>query len=234
MLRMKLIEEFKELVPDTLSFSVGNFEGQSHSKVWLVTTEDFLTMYRKYPKGEVTLWCDGRSEEEEDSGCRKKRKKDETLSKRQEKEEEVDAIYKQLKEKHREKYDTPKLRLWARTVCSKIHDDLDNPPDLPAFRNEAGLKKVSKKESLTDALTGAMLAFTSKYSSDNNKSPKHSSNPPPQPVGISPGRSVELRMKNFEQLRYIYLQQLYDDGILTTTEYDEQKKKILSSLRKLD
>ena len=82
---MKLVEEFKELVPDTLSFSVGYFEGQSHSKVWLVTREDFSTMYRKYPRGEVTLWCDARSEEEEDQGCRKKRKRD-GVSKRQEKE----------------------------------------------------------------------------------------------------------------------------------------------------
>ena len=75
-LRMKLIKEFKELVPDTLSFNVGYFEGQSHSKVWLVTREDFSTMYRKYPRGEVTLWCDARSEEEEDQGCRNKHKRD--------------------------------------------------------------------------------------------------------------------------------------------------------------
>jgi hypothetical protein len=41
----------------------------------------------------------------------------------------------------------------------KIHDDLDRPPDLPAFRNEIGLKKPAQKESLADALSGAMLAF---------------------------------------------------------------------------
>jgi hypothetical protein len=74
---MKLTEEFKELVPETLNFNVGYFEGQSHSKIWLVTREDFLTMYRKYSKGEVTLWCDSRAaEEEEELGCRKKRKRD--------------------------------------------------------------------------------------------------------------------------------------------------------------
>ena len=131
-----------------------------------------------------------------------------------------------------EKYDTPRLRLWARSVASKIHDDLDCPPDLPAFHKETKPNKPAK-ESLTSALTGAVLAFTNKYNSDNTKSPQHTctSNPPAQ-LGISPGRSVELRMKNFEQLRY--LQQLYDDGILTSTEYEEQKKKILSSLRKLD
>ena len=38
---------------------------------------------------------------------------------------------------------------------------------------------------------------------------------------VSPGKAVELRMKNFEQLRY--LQQLFEDGILSDTEYTEQK-----------
>ena len=69
-----------------------------------------------------------------------------------------------------------------------------------------GRRKLSGR--LTDALTGAVAAFTS--------------NPtkvlrvymimihdPLQPVGVSPGRSVELRVQTLEQL-----QQLYDDGIL--------------------
>ena len=168
---MKLIEEFKELVPDTLNFNVRYFEGQGHSKIWFVTREGFSTMYRKYPRGEITLWCDGQSEEEEDLGCRKKCKRDESVSKRQGKEEAVDDIFKQLKEKHGEKYDTPRLHLWARSIGSKIHDDLDSPPDLSAFRKETGLKKSVKKDSLTDALTGAVLAFANKYTSDNTKSP---------------------------------------------------------------
>ena len=41
-------------------------------------------------------------------------------------------------------------------------------------------------------------------------------------VGVSPGKAVELHMKNFEQLRY--LQQLYEDSILTT-EFEEQKEQ---------
>ena len=227
---MKLVEEFQELVPDSLSFNVGYFEGQSHAKIWLVAREDFLTMYKKYPKGEITLWCDGRRDEEEDvSTSRKRRKRDgEGASRRQEKEEEVDDVFKQLKEKHGDKYDTPRLRLWSRSVCSKIHDDLEKPPDLPAFREEFGHKKA-RKESLTDALTGAAVAITNAFSSSHARSPPRTQG---QPVGVSPGRSVELRMKNFEQLRF--LQQLYDDGILTTTEFGEQKEKILCSLKKLN
>ena len=99
---MKLPEEFKDVVPDLLTFSVGNFEGQNHSKIWLVTREDFWTMYGKYPKGEITLWWDGQTEQEDDTSGRKKRKRDEISSKRQEREDEVDDIYKELKEKHGE------------------------------------------------------------------------------------------------------------------------------------
>ena len=230
-LRMKLIEEFKDIVPDTLSFSVGYFEGQSHSKIWLVDRQDFSTMYKKYPKGEISLWCDSQSDED-GAGSRKKRKGEEGSSKRQEREEEVDDIFKQLKEKHGDKYDTPRLRLWARSVCSNIHDDLDTPPDLPAFGIEAGPKRA-KKETLTDALTGAVVAFTNAFNTNPPKTPPRTNKNStlPQPVGIFPGRSVELRMKNFEQLRY--LQQLYEDGILTNTEYGEQKEKILLSLKNL-
>ena len=57
---MKLVEQFQELVPDNLSFNVG---GPSHSKIWLMSKEDLTTMYVRYPKGEITLWCDGRSDE---------------------------------------------------------------------------------------------------------------------------------------------------------------------------
>jgi hypothetical protein len=42
---------------------------------------------------------------------------------------------------------------------------------------------------------------------------------------------VELRIKNYEQLRY--LQQLYNDGILTAEEYHEHKQLIITSIRKL-
>ena len=49
-------------------------------------------------------------------------------------------------------------------------------------------------------------------------------------IGVSPGKSVELRMKNFEQLRYL---QFYEDHILDESEYQEQKRNILTAFRKL-
>ena len=48
---------------------------------------------------------------------------------------------------------------------------------------------------------------------------------------MSPGKSVELRMKNLQQLRYV--QELYEEKILSEPEFIEQKQMILDSLRKL-
>ncbi|SMN02411.1 hypothetical protein SPONN_1007 [uncultured Candidatus Thioglobus sp.] len=88
---MKLIEDFQELVPDSMTYNVGYFEGQQHSKIWLASNEDFATMYRKYPKGEITLWCDGRTSTDSDVS-RKKPSGDKAVSKRQDKESDIDDI----------------------------------------------------------------------------------------------------------------------------------------------
>lgn len=50
-------------------------------------------------------------------------------------------------------------------------------------------------------------------------------------LGVSPGKAIDLRMKNLQQLRY--LQQLYEDNILSDRELAEQKRIVLESLRKL-
>ena len=47
-------------------------------------------------------------------------------------------------------------------------------------------------------------------------------------VGMSPRKSIELRMK---QLRYV--QELYEENILSEPKFIEQKQMILDSLRKL-
>ena len=92
-------------------------------------------------------------------------------------------------------------------------------------------RKNTKRESLSDTLIGAAVAFAHVFKGSTS----HVQNPSEKPVaaiGLSPGKAVELRMKIFEQLRY--LQQLYEYGILTVKEFEEQKEKILSSLRKLN
>ena len=88
-LRTKLREEFKEQVSSTVDFNVGYCDGSQQARVWLVTPDDLDCMYLRYKKGgPVTLWCDGRSSEEDYRG---KRKREGGVG-RQEKEEEVESI----------------------------------------------------------------------------------------------------------------------------------------------
>ena len=98
-------------------------------------------------------------------------------------------------------------------------------------RNTCIFRKHSQafsRESFSDAISGAAVTFASAL-----KGREKGQEQPTSVVrsGTSPGRSVELRMKNYEQLRY--LQQLYDDGILTGEEYQEQKQLIITSICKL-
>ena len=116
-------------------------------------------------------------------------------------------------------------------ICSNLHEDMENPPDIPAF--SGSVPKKPRKESVTDVLAGAALAFAKAFTSEktNQTSESASVSHPPVTSGVSPSKAIELRMKNFEQLRY--LQQLYDDGILNSKEFTDQKQNILSSLQKL-
>ncbi len=184
-------------------------------------------MYKKYPNGgSVSLWCDGRST----VAPKRSRELDVQSGStyRQGKEEEADKTFTELRDKHGNKYDSPRLRLWARMISTGLHSDFDNPPEIPAFQGST--PKRARRESLSDVISGAAVAFADTLKGRKEKDTDQS----PASVlasGISPGRSVELRMKNYEQLRY--LQQLYDDAILSTEEYHEQKQLIIGSIRKL-
>ena len=92
----------KEQVPDTVTFSVGYFEG-AHSKVLLTSQDDLHAMYSMYASGPITLWCDGRVDEGA-SGRTMKRKREETCSRRQDKENEVDDSYQDLTKRHGDSY----------------------------------------------------------------------------------------------------------------------------------
>lgn len=111
--------------------------------------------------------------------------------------------------------------------ASGLHDDLENPPNVPSFSNPA---KRQRTNSLSDSLTGAAVAFANTLSGAQRPVNTTSiSAPAPSVLGVSPGKTIELRMKSYEQLRY--LQQMYDDGVIDLEEYKEQKKNVLGSLR---
>lgn len=120
----KLIEEFKDQVPNNLTFAIGYLEGQKHSKVSIATDDDLRAMYLIYPSGEITLWCDARCEE---SSVNRKRKRAEVTSCNYHAEEgNIDEIYKELREKHSEKFDVPRLRYDILQFTSKYRTATKN------------------------------------------------------------------------------------------------------------
>ena len=137
----------------------------------------------------------------------------------------VDFVLQELREKSGKTYNTPRLRLWARMVTTNLHDDLHNSPAIPAFMSTP---RKFRSPSLSTVISGAATAVA-KAVGESSEQRKEGSGctSAGTSVGVSPGKAVDLRMKNYQQLRYI--QQLFDDGILTEVEYIEQK----SSLRRL-
>ena len=233
-LRLKLIEAFSDHVPNTVDFSVGYYEGSQQSKVWLVTADDLKKMYESIKRGHITLWCDQKTSESEHTGRKRKRESETTA--REEKEEEVERVYTGLVKKHgKSEYSIPLLRLWARAIATDHHDDYDEPPDWPQFKSQgAGAPKNKRgQDSLSDALSGAAKVFAEAVTSSRQGTPSSASHlsQTSSSTCISPAKKVDLRMKNYEQLRF--LQQLYDDGILCEKEYTEQKESILGFLRAL-
>ena len=204
-------------------FSLGYLDGSQQAKVWLYITEDLTAMYRKYPKGgAINLWCE-RNYDLADGGGNKRKRGDaaEQSSHRKAKEDENESIFKDLHEKHSGKYDTPRLRLWSRMIAAGIHDDYDEPPDIPAFSKS----KRARKETVMDSISGAAVAIVEAL---QDKGKTTGTSAAPVSTGMSPGKCIDLRMKNFEQLRY--LQSLLDDGILSEAQYAEQKRSMSTGM----
>lgn len=157
-LKEKLVEYFPNDLPDNLRFKVGYFEGRGSTKRWIFEARDLQTMYSLFEKGSkiINLWCEGKTEQEENdpSPPAKRLRSGVKSTRREQLEEEVDDIFKQLKEKHPD-MTAPKLRLWARLIQSGHHDDYDTPPNIPLI---TGSSTKSKKENVADALTGAATA----------------------------------------------------------------------------
>ena len=236
-MKVQLIEKLSEHVPDSINFNVGYFEGKQSKKRWICCQEDITTMYKFFnPGSEILLWCDGKktSVEEDEHRSSSRKRKQEVMTKREEKEEEVEDTYAELKERHGDKYDIPKLRLWARMVTSGLHDSTDEPPAVPIFSNVTPKRRRSViSDAITDAAGAIMKSINS--SSTNTPTPTSSSSVVNQSglneVSSGLGQATELRMKNMEQLRY--LQGLYNDNIITEDELVEQKQMILETIRKL-
>ena len=207
----QILKEFKDEL-NTESADVGFFESCQASKIWLVSDKDLALLYQKAKKdSSIFLWIEPINEESDDDNHsgRKKRRKN--------KEDEIEDICQELKKKHGSDYTSPQLKLWARMLHCRTHDNYDDPPRVPMITGT--LPKQPKKDSFTQVLTGAAEAVVQALSPRSIS--VHETTSSSGSSGISPGKSTELRMQNLQQLRL--LQQLHDERILSDSELAEQK-----------
>ncbi len=110
----------------------------------------------------------------------------------------MEDVFQSLKKKHEGEYSGPQLRLWARMVVAKTHDDLDNPPKVPMMTGS--IQKQPHRESLTDAFTSAATAIAKAFSPPPIQSNHSDTMLRPDCVRCSPSKATDIRMKNLEQL----------------------------------
>ena len=235
-MKVKLMEEFGEQVPATTSFKLGYFSGRQSQKSWIMCQEVIDEMYR-VTNTDVVLWCDGRVDDigSAPEGLPKSKNKREL----EENEDRVDLLVDKLSKNHGSAYTKPQYRLWARMMISGVHSSEDSPPNVPAITGVT--PKRPKKEPISAALVEAANAVVSAIRTPVNVDTFGCNTPPLRPnlntatgntpLGMSPGKIAELRLKSMEQLKT--LQQLLEDGVLSKVEFDEQKKIVLDGLRKL-
>ena len=234
------MNELGEELPGDPILDVGYYE--SRQKVWVVSPKDLDIMYEKRKGGDVLFWielCDDIDETDSDASepKRKKKKKRQSSvpSRRQSKEDELEEVYSKLRIEHGTDYSVPQLKLWARMIICGTHDNYTDPPRVPMIMGKHS--KLPKP-----ALTGAAEAMARVFSPPTQPvsvtvcttastiaSTTASSSSTSTAIGISPGKATDLRMRNLEQLRV--LQKLYEEKILTETEFLEQKNIILASYK---
>ncbi len=232
-LRLKLMDSFPNDVPSTTDFQIGFFEPPNNTKRWLVDQRDLDTMYSRCHTGaKMTLWCERRvsgmpenstSDRENELPAPKKTKREQT-------EADTDEAFQQLREKH-PKMEGPKLRLWAKLIQSGRHESYDTPPQIPLITGAPAPAKP-KKDSFAEALTGAVTTIAQAL-----QPPKVLGSPVAQTCSgeqrnkVSPLKKTTIRCSCLEDLKK--LKELLEDGVLTETEFTEEKQQILTTLKSL-
>ena len=169
-------------------------------------------------------------------------------SKREEAEQRVVEIAEELKELHENKLQLSEVQysLWARMLVTGVHSSKESPPQVPVITGSTPRRSVIRnkdyniQETIVTTAAAAVKALT--QNSPNSvvvQSPQiqqtvsesQTSQSRGQQLGVSPGKLSEIRGKSYSQLAT--LKQLYEDGVLTVREFDEQKEMILNGLKKL-
>lgn len=228
-LKMKLITSFPTHIPEVPDqLTVGYFEPKSSGKKWnIVSTDDLHRMYRVYERGsEIILWCDGKPA---DKSKKRVQSDDDNetapVNKKARHEEQVEKLCVELGEKHGSRYSQPQYKLWSRMIKAGQWKSDENPPDIPMFTGP-GAVRSARKDSTADILANAAVRILDHFQPKGANAESHATD---MSSGLSPAKKASLRKQYLDQLQAI--QKLFDDGTLTFEEFNEEKQRVLSTLR---
>ena len=210
------------------------------TKHWIHNRLDMNDVWDMIESGaKITLWCTDcatvnkplggkRTNDTENESGRKKQK----LSSMDEKKALAEEHEHELREKHGDKYTHFQYKLWAEMLASGVHTDSDEPPAASMFPRTTKRPKGTQLESSNsnDAVVSGMMnmmntfchAVTTKQVGSDKLRTSGSA---------SPMKKAELRTTYMKQLSD--LRKLYDDDILSTDEYEEQRLDIVTLMREL-
>ena len=232
-LKLKLMDTYKEKLPSTPdSINIG-YLAKRGGKRGIENELDLTSMYKQFDSGEsITLYCEAKSTSTGSDARRKRKSPAESESDVEDHETEVKKAADKLKEMHgEEKYDSRQLMLWGRMIVNKQWKSYDEPPDVPLITG--GARKVPRRESLSEAITGAALAFAKAFSSPQQSSAQVAAKAPaPVHSGVSPMSKARLSSEYITQLKL--LQELRDSGVLSDEEFLEQKSFALDNIRTMN
>ena len=225
-MKKQMIVDFEDRLPQLSELECGYlYKG---TKRWIEDDQDLDAMYKAFNCGnEITIWCEGRLPEQlpeppTKSGRKRKAQECEEMPSTK-KCDLIDQTAQNLYEKHGERFAMPQLRLWARMVVNKQYTSLDVPPPYPPFKDQT-TKTPGKRDSLSDALTSAAIAVVGLLKGN-------SASDSPSSSTLSPGKRARVYGQYLEQLERI--KGLHESGVLSSLEFEEQKKFALDNIRKL-
>ena len=125
----------------------------------------------------------------------------------------------------------PKLRLWAKLISKGRYDNYDEIPPIPLLQDSVSTSVKKKKGSVSDALVEAATAVAKVFKSQPNASSQKSSSPSRVTAKLSPMKYAQLHRTSLEDLQT--LKALYEDNVISQTEFAEEKDRILSTLKSL-
>ena len=225
-IRSALSESLADHVPEGEDYDIGYIEpskqGVRGKTRWIFDESDIEDMYKEYKevkKTEIIIWCDGRIKTPDKSVTVKRKGSSESNSKKKPRLtsseinaktlDEVDTVYNKLSDKHSEKFDADRLRMWAHLINMGKHSSYEAPPNYPFFRKHGTPLSTSKSDgSSTSSGTSSTAVSTAQ--------------------GISPAKRSNLRSQYMTQMKEWY--SLLDCGAITKNEYEAQKSKIMEDL----